>query len=283
MTRIAACQVPEIRGDIHGSLQWIERCGAQGAGEGVRLLVFPEAFLQGYFTEAGRARRHALDLSSGAFAGVMRLLAGVSPMLVIGLLEREGDRLFNSAVVIEGGEMVGVYRKTHLIGKEATVFEAGDRYPIFEVGGLRFGINICYDTNFPEAAASVAAQGARLIVCPANNMLRRDSAERCKELHNEVRLGRVKETGLVLISADVTGASDARISYGPTAVLHPSGGVLAQVPLLEAGMVVADIGADGSGSTYVLPLHSLPRSAGYPSTKRPQSPSTRRLDLPRSQ
>lgn len=251
MTRIAACQVPEIRGDVRGALRWIERFGAAAANRGVRLLIFPEGFLQGYFAEVGPARQQALDVSAGAFADVLRSLKHLEPMLVVGVLEREGDTLFNSAAVIERGELIGVYRKTHLLGSEATVFEAGDSYPIFQVDDLRFGINICYDTNFPEAASAVADQGASVIVCPANNMLRRANAERWKERHNEIRLQRVMETGLWLVSADVTGASEDRIGYGPTAVLHPAGHVFAQVPLLATGMVIADIDAAEAGSASV--------------------------------
>ncbi len=234
----------------------------RAAAEGVRLLVFPEGFLQGYFTDRRSAYEHALELTSRAFATVLRALRRVRPMLVLGVLEREGERLFNSAVVVERGELVGVYRKTHLVGREATTFEAGDQYPLFEVDDVRFGVNICYDTNFPEAAKAVADQGAQLIVCPANNMLTRANAERCKLLHNETRLRRVRETGVWLVSADVTGSSDTTIGYGPTAVLHPSGVVLAQVPLLSTGMVVADVGPDAVGAASVRLLDLASEAAG---------------------
>jgi predicted amidohydrolase len=254
MPRVAACQLPDIRGDVQRSLHWIRGCASQADAEGVRLLVFPECFLQGYFTDEQGARAHALGLDSAEFAAVLRQLEDLTPMLVIGMLERGGDRVFNSAVVVERGELTGAYRKTHLLDGESGAFAVGDGYPVFEADGLRFGINICYDTQFAEAAAAVAGQGAEVIVCPANNMMRRESAERWKHLHNQVRLERVKETGAWLISADVTGQTEARISYGPTAVLHPSGQVLAQVPLLETGMVVADIGAGGSGTAWTLPI-----------------------------
>ncbi len=49
------------------------------------------------------------------------------------------------------------------------------------------------------------------------------------------------ETGLWIVSADITGERDGRISYGPTAVINPQGQVVAQVPLLEIGMVTLEI------------------------------------------
>ena len=80
------------------------------------------------------------------------------------------------AVVVERGVLTGRYRKTHLLRGEA-LFTPGTESPVFEVGDLRFGINICYDTNFPEAARKVAEHGATLLVCCANNMLPRKAAE----------------------------------------------------------------------------------------------------------
>jgi Carbon-nitrogen hydrolase len=76
------------------------------------------------------------------------------------VIERSGGRLYNSAVVLEHGRVTGVYRKTHLTPGE-TLLGTGDEYPVFEVKGLRYGINICYDTQFADAAARVAGQGAR--------------------------------------------------------------------------------------------------------------------------
>jgi predicted amidohydrolase len=116
---------------------------------------------------------------------------------------------------------------------------------VFEVEGLRFGINICYDTNFPAAARKLAELGAALIVCPANNMHHRKTAEALKDVHNSVRGERCRETGLWLVSADVTGARDGRISWGPTAVLNPAGEVVAQLPLEKPGLLLFDIPCRG--------------------------------------
>jgi predicted amidohydrolase len=123
------------------------------------------------------------------------------------------------------------------------VFQAGDAYPTFMLKGLTFGINICHDTNFPEAAKAVAAQDARVLLVPAQNMMRLQTAEAWRRRHNEIRAERVRETGLWLVSADVTGSRDVtRAGYGPTCVLNPRGEVVAQVPTMSVGMVVAEIG-----------------------------------------
>lgn len=238
--RIAAAQTPEFREDTDAALHYAANAAARAEAGGARLLVFPEGFLQGYLTEEEPARRAALDLSSAAFDAVLARLPKSGPVIVMGMIEIDNGRLFNTAVVVRHGVFIGRYRKAHLLRGEQ-IFEAGQDAGVFDIDGLRFGINICYETNFPEAASRIAALGASLIVCPTNNMLRRETSEAFRDAHNAVRGQRCRETGLWLISADVTGERDGRVSWGPTAVLNPAGEVVAQLPLDEPGLLICDI------------------------------------------
>ncbi|WP_036292481.1 carbon-nitrogen hydrolase family protein [Methylosinus sp. PW1] len=255
--RIAAAQTAEFLEDTEAALICAAEFAARAKSGGASLLCFPEGFLQGYLTEDAAARRNALDLASPAFSAVLNRLPKTGPMIVMGLIEIEEGRLFNTAIVVDRGVLVGRYRKAHLFNREhvfnvgtetelrlfggENCFHAGTDNPVFEAEGLRFGINICYDTNFPEAARKVANLGASLIVCPANNMCRRKTAEALKDAHNAIRGERCRETGLWLVSADVTGERDGRVAWGPTAVLNPAGEVVAQLPLGEPGLLVFDI------------------------------------------
>jgi predicted amidohydrolase len=240
--RIAAAQTLEIREDVEAALTSLAEFAARAAAEGADLLVFPEGFLQGYLTDEASARRHALDLASPAFAALLNRFPKTGPTIVVGLIEVEDRRLFNTAVVVDRGVLVGRYRKAHLLGGER-IFEPGRDSPVFEASGLRFGINICYDTNFPQAARKVADGGAALIVCPANNMHPRKTSEAFRQVHNAARGERCRETGLWLVSSDVTGEREGRVSWGPTAVLNPDGEVVAQLPLDQPGLLVFDIPA----------------------------------------
>jgi predicted amidohydrolase len=241
---IGACQTPEILGDVDAAVACIRRFCEQAEPEGADLLLFPECFLQGYLVTEAHVRHHALDLGSARFRSVAARLADIRPALVAGVIERSGGRVHNSAVVLEHGRVTGVYRKTHLVPGEQ-IFAAGDEYPVFEVRGLRYGINICYDTQFAGAASRIARQGARVLLVPAQNMMRRQAAETWKHRHHQIRAERVRETGMWLLSADVTGKrGDTHIGYGPTSVTNPSADTIAQVPLMETGMVIAHIPND---------------------------------------
>ncbi|WP_421933928.1 carbon-nitrogen hydrolase family protein [Phenylobacterium sp.] len=240
MPRIAAAQTPEFREDVDAALAYALGVIAGATAQAADLLVFPEAYLQGYLTQEDGARRHALDLASPQFAAILARLPTTGPTIVMGLIEQDAGALFNTAVVIHAGQLIGRYRKARLLGREQ-LFTPGTEAPAFEAAGVRFGINICYDTNFADAAQAVADTGATLIVCPANNMMARPGAEHWRDRHNPARGDRCRETGLWLISADVTGERDGAVAWGPTAVLNPQGEVVAQLPLEQPGLLVFEM------------------------------------------
>ena len=238
--KIASCQLPDVHGDISRTVHTVIEYATVAHAHGAKLVCFPECYLQGYVVNEVRTPKLAISLASGKFASILQRLAHLNPILVIGLIELDEEKVFNTAVVVKQGKLLGRYRKSNLTPGES-VFEPGDDYPLFQVDGLRFGINICFDLNFPETAKAVADQGADLLVCPCNNMMGLKAAETWKFKHNEIRAQRTIETGLWLISSDVTGEQNGRVSYGPTAVINPAGVVVAQVPLMEAGFVYQDI------------------------------------------
>ena len=237
---VAACQLFDVQDDLEQSLETILDFATRAAERGAMLVCFPECYLQGYVVDERQARRRAIDLASRQFAEILRKLESVQPTLVIGMIEKAGESLHITAVVVKRGKLLGHHRKNRLAPGER-LFAPGVETPLFEVDGLRFGINICYELQVPERAAAVANQGASLVVCPCYNMLHPENAETWKEKHNAIRAERTRETGLWLLSSDVTGERDGQISYGPTAVIDPGGEVVSQVPLMQEGLLLHEI------------------------------------------
>ena len=120
--------MPDIRESPDTSMSLIEQYANRATDQGVRLICFPECFLQGYLVEKEQAARHAIPLNSAAFDSVLRRLANTKPMLVFGIIEADGNSLYNTAVVIEHGQLIGSYRKTNLLPGEAH-FPRGPRIP----------------------------------------------------------------------------------------------------------------------------------------------------------
>lgn len=72
-------------------------------------------------------------------------------------------------------------------------------------------------------------------------MMRYETAEKYKHLHHSMRIERVEENHVWFLSSDVTGEHNGRISYGPTSAINPEGEVVAQVPLMQTGMIIVEI------------------------------------------
>lgn len=238
--RVAAAQTFEHRNDVAAAVADAVAIVTRADAAEARLVCFPEGYLQGYLTEPDAARQAAIDLSSSRFEAVLHHFSPAEPTIVMGMIEKHDDALFNTAIVIRHGRLLGRYRKKHLLNGERA-FRPGSEAPVFQADGLTFGIAICNDTNFPETARQIASGGASLLVCCANNMMPRPLAEHYLPVHNAVRGERCRETGLWLVSADVTGEREDRVAWGPTAVLNPAGEVAAQLPLGSPGLLVFDI------------------------------------------
>lgn len=140
-------------------------------------------------------------------------------------------------MVISQGKVLGCYRKTHPNEK---YLSAGDDYPVFS-NDTSFGINICNDANYPDAAYRLARQGAKLLFYPLNNLLRKDVADKWRAKSRENLQLRAQETGCWVISSDVAGVDGEKMSYGCTQTVSPSGKVIAFVPELEQGNTSASI------------------------------------------
>jgi hypothetical protein len=103
--RIGACQTPEILGDVAAAVRAVHDFAA-AAGD-VDLLVFPECFLPGYLVTPEHVRAEAVDLSSARGADLLGRFAGIGPMLVAGIIERDGTRLgLGPAEVLDPGGTV---------------------------------------------------------------------------------------------------------------------------------------------------------------------------------
>lgn len=237
--RIAVVQCSSIldnarrAGDvIVDRLRWADRAG-------VDLIVFPEAFLLGYSYDPETIRSRA-SKGPSAIAVLCKRVAAFRATLVVGAFDLMGGQVFNSAFVIEAGRVVGRYAKAH--PNEPGVAAGGD-FPTFLQSGVRYGVNICNDANYPDTAQRIADQDAGLILYPLNNMLRSETADRWREKSLANLIDRARQTGCWVASSDVTGTSGDLMSWGCTAIVTPEDSVVCRVQELSEDVAVYDIPA----------------------------------------
>lgn len=153
------------------NLDQILRQTKVAAQEGADLIVFPECAVAGYVFAS---REEALPfLESVPGASTDKLAACCQELgvhVIVGLLEKDGNRAYNTAVLLGPEGIIGKYRKSHLpyLGVDRFL-DAGDGpFRVYPTAVGNIGLLICYDCNFPEVSRVMALLGADILALPTN-------------------------------------------------------------------------------------------------------------------
>ena len=231
------------------------------AAAGATLTVFPECALTGYcFDSVAEALPFAQTLPGPATERFANACRDLDVFAVFGLLEKNGDRLFNAAALVGPSGLIGTYRKVHLpylgIDMKTTY---GDRpFRVFEVGGVKIGMLICYDAAFPEASRSLALLGADLILLPTNWP---PGAECVADFTIN---SRAMENAVYFMAVNRVGEERGFQFIGRSRICGPSGCTLASTEGTQPTVLYADIDPQQSRNkrvTRVPGKHAIDRLA----------------------
>lgn len=153
--------------NVARSINAIEMAAERGA----ELIVLPELTSSGYvFTSREEAFSLAESIPDGPSTRAwIETAIRRKVHIVAGIAERDGNSLYNSAIVVGPEGYIGKYRKLHLWGDEHLFFEPGDHgLPVFQTSIGRLAVAICYDCWFPEVFRTLADQGADIVCLPTN-------------------------------------------------------------------------------------------------------------------
>lgn len=161
--RIRLIQLTLVDGDVAANLAKVVDMIAASAGK-ADLVVFPETCPCGFPTPH-TVQRLAEPLDGPSISAIRTAACNAGISVAIGFAEVDAGRYFNSAVLIDAdGSLLLHYRKSCLYDSDKGVFEAGTAFPICEWHGIRVGLLICFDIEFPAPAHKLARHGAELIV-----------------------------------------------------------------------------------------------------------------------
>jgi len=132
------------------------------------LLLCPELFLTGYNIGPAAIAELAETRSGRAASIIGRIARDAGMAIVCGFPERDGSRIYNAALVVDDkGDVLACHRKLYLPNAyEREAFTPGDRFTLFDCGGVQVGVLICFDVEFPEAVRGLAMRGAELVIVP---------------------------------------------------------------------------------------------------------------------
>jgi predicted amidohydrolase len=169
---VAGVQMDCALGNSSANLAAMTRRLARAVDRGANLVVFPECVLTGYGFESREALRNVAEPLPGPSTDrLARECERLKAWAVFGLIESAPDgKLYNACALVGPTGFVASYRKLHLPCLGADRFtDPGDRpFAIHDLGGLKLGMNICFDGSFPESARILTLLGADLVVLPTN-------------------------------------------------------------------------------------------------------------------
>lgn len=168
--RLALCQIPvSSRPDVN--LKRVRLAVHNAKEQGADLAVFPEATQIRFGSDLAAA---AEPLDGEFCSGLAEEARHYGIALVAGVFEPAPDgRVYNTAVAYDGtGELVAAYRKLHLFDafgqRESDTVAPGAETVSCELGGMRAGLEICYDLRFPELSRALTLAGATILLVPAS-------------------------------------------------------------------------------------------------------------------
>ncbi|MEO7495859.1 MAG: NAD+ synthase [Massilia sp.] len=228
--KVAIVQMNSTVGDLAGNRARILAAAARAAGEGADVVLTPELSLVGYPPEDLLLRNAFYAKTREALVGLAADLAAFAGLrVVVGHPTEQDGARYNAASVLLDGAVLGTYRKHDLpnttVFDEKRYFASADDALVFEVKGVRFGVNICEDTWFAHAPARAKAAGAQVLLVPNGSPYHMNK----QHLRAETMRANVSAQGLALVYANLVGGQDELIFDGDSFVMDAQGEVAARL------------------------------------------------------
>ncbi|TBU95586.1 carbon-nitrogen hydrolase family protein [Phytopseudomonas dryadis] len=213
--------------NLASALQAIANCAP-----GTDLLVFPETHLMGFPTSQTVAEL-AEPLDGPTVRAVQQAVSERNVSVAIGMAENEGGVFYNTTLLITPAGIAMRYRKTHLWSSDRGIFTPGDRYVTVPWQGIRVGILICFDIEFPESARALAQLGVDLIIVTNGNM------DPYGPTHRTAIMARAMENQAFAVMVNRVGSGDGDLLFaGGSCAVDPFGRLLYEAGREECRQVV---------------------------------------------
>jgi predicted amidohydrolase len=224
-------------------------------GSGAEIVVLPELIVPGYGWDPGTVERLAEPLDGPTVTAWTAVARDAGGLVAGGFAERDGDRLFNTAVVVDGGGVVLHYRKLHPFSGEKDVYTPGDLgLPVADTRFGAIGLCVCYDLRFVETLRVLALRGAALVCVPTAwvpgfDSERWDENGFCPQARSAVVQANLDQ---VFVACASQAGRQAEFEFlGSSLVVDPRGRVLAgPLPGDRDETAIVELDMNGAGASF---------------------------------
>jgi len=238
--RVGAVCMESRPGGIERNLERMEGVAARAAGRGVEVLCFPEFSVTGYVLDDPES-----VYSESSYDAVLdrlhRMAVNHGLVVIAGVIEPSPEGPPSIGQVVAGPEgILGIHRKTHLSPPEKEAFRPGNRISVFHWKEKVFGVQLCYESHFPEISTMMAVQGADILFLPHASP--RGTPEEKLESWLRHLPGRAFDNALFVVACNQVGVRPGALSFPGVAVaLGPDGRVIRQVVSADECLLVVTL------------------------------------------
>ena len=240
MPRIALAQINARVGDIEGNLNKILRYLSSAKDSGVDIVCFPELSITGYPPEDLLLKPNFINDSIDAVQEVRKATENIT--VILGYADRKED-IYNAAAIIHDKKIVDVYHKRYLpnygVFDENRYFQSGVRAPVYKLGGVIFGVNICEDIWYPgDPTRRQALLGDAQIIINISSSPYYASKIGSRE---RMLMTRAKDNSVNVVFCNMVGGQDELVFDGNSVVIGETGSIIARAKSFEEDLLIADI------------------------------------------
>lgn len=242
--RLAMVQMTSRVGDAKGNIARIETYLGEAAARSADIVCFPELSVSGY--NAGNTSLPEPEPIPGPSTEALQALARRSGVTFLaGLLERGPNGVvYNTQLVLWPDGSYGTYHKTHVPTTEIGTWSQGLELGVFSHPKVRFGVEICYDSHYPEVSTALAERGAELLLLPHASGGPETAEEKRARWLRYMPARAYDNTVFAAVCNQVGDNGEGRDFVGVTFVCDPLGRVIAEASRGDQEeMVVADLKA----------------------------------------
>ncbi|MBI4319489.1 MAG: NAD+ synthase [Chloroflexi bacterium] len=282
--RLALAQVNMTVGDLDGNTAKVLEYIGRAKGLGVDIIAFPELAITGYPPEDLLLKPSFIAENIRRLERIVEQSKGIG--VIVGFVDA-GEDLYNAAAVIWDGELLRIYHKMYLptygVFDEDRYFQAGNESPVFALGDVVVGVNVCEDMWYPGGPiAAQAAAGAQVLV----NINGSPYHAGKRAFRERMLATRASDELVVIAYVNMVGGQDELVFDGGSVIIDQQGNLVARGSQFEEDLVVADLELE---SVFRTRLHDPRRrkerrrweEAGVPATvQRPALPSRPKPPLP---
>lgn len=239
---IAMCQINPTVGDFEGNIKKIIEFIDAAKKHNPDIIAFPELAITGYPPEDLLLKPQFIEDNLKALKEVQKHVDNF--VAIVGFVDKKND-IYNSAAIIYKKEIVDVYHKIYLpnygVFDEYRYFQAGTRYPIYEIDGALFGVNICEDIWYPEGPAAIQAlAGAEFIININASPYHIGKAS----FREKILSARASDSNVIIAYLNIVGGQDELVFDGRSFVVDQKGDIVIEGKQFEEDIVVVDLDLD---------------------------------------